>query len=306
MTDRRDRRLPNVPLPTLGGKQFWADVLHFHQWRIQRHVYTGHCRLIDARNVRRAWGSFDHCRALLDEIVRRDRLPRMCGPGVVVLHGLVRTRSAMRSLCRYLRDVGGYQVFNVSYPSTRAEVGWHAQNLASILANLQEVAPIHFVAHSLGNLVIRHCLRDAAHATDMPSVTDRLGRMVMLGPPNQGALLARRLIKLPILSMIFGPAGRQLAREWNDLAPRLAVPPCEFGILAGGRGHQAGWNPLLRGDDDLVVSVDETRLEGARDFVVLPVAHTFMMKNPGVQEATLRFLRTGTFRGDPRGECRRE
>jgi hypothetical protein len=34
----------NVELPTWGGKQFWTDVLHFHQWRIQRNVFTARWR----------------------------------------------------------------------------------------------------------------------------------------------------------------------------------------------------------------------------------------------------------------------
>ncbi|MGQ9575532.1 MAG: hypothetical protein ACUVUC_09450 [Thermoguttaceae bacterium] len=41
-------------MPTLGGKQFWADELLFHQWRIQRNVLTGHCRLLVGRKLMRA------------------------------------------------------------------------------------------------------------------------------------------------------------------------------------------------------------------------------------------------------------
>ena len=45
------------PMPTLGGKQFWADELFFHQWRIQRNVFTGHCRLLDEHDLRHASGT---------------------------------------------------------------------------------------------------------------------------------------------------------------------------------------------------------------------------------------------------------
>ena len=31
----------NLKLPTLGAKQFWADELHFHQWRIHGSSKTG-------------------------------------------------------------------------------------------------------------------------------------------------------------------------------------------------------------------------------------------------------------------------
>ncbi len=50
------RQPPNLPAKTLGGTQFWSDVLVQRDWRIQRNAWTGHCRLLDGQNVRRAWG----------------------------------------------------------------------------------------------------------------------------------------------------------------------------------------------------------------------------------------------------------
>ena len=38
-----------VPMPTMGGIQFWGDELCFHGWRIQRNVLTGHCRDCERR-----------------------------------------------------------------------------------------------------------------------------------------------------------------------------------------------------------------------------------------------------------------
>src|SRR5688572_25118539 len=35
---------------TSGGKQFWADVWIFHDYRIQRHAITRHCRLLDGQD----------------------------------------------------------------------------------------------------------------------------------------------------------------------------------------------------------------------------------------------------------------
>ena len=69
----------------------------------------------------------------------------------------------------------------------------------------------------------------------------------------------------------------------------------EFGILAGGRRDDRGFNPLIPGDDDGVVSVESTRLAGAADFRVLPVWHTTMMNDPRVQAMTRTFLEHGYF-----------
>ena len=45
----------NLPFPTFGGKQIWADQFVCAGWRIQRNHYTGHHRLLDPNNFRRAW-----------------------------------------------------------------------------------------------------------------------------------------------------------------------------------------------------------------------------------------------------------
>jgi hypothetical protein len=92
-----------------------------------------------------------------------------------------------------------------------------------------------------------------------------------------------------------GPAGQQLVTGDRSPIARLPVPPCDFGIIAGGRGSE-GYNPLVPGDNDLIVSVESTRLAGASDFLTVRAMHTFMLSNPEAIEATVRFLETGHFR----------
>jgi hypothetical protein len=285
----------NLVTPTLGGLQFWTDELFFHGWHIQRHCFTGHCRLLDENHCRHAWGTFEECQKRLQSIRQEQNLPPMRGKAVIALHGLIRTRGSMQSLCKYLSDEGGYEVFNVNYPSTRAEVGEHARALASIICHLDGIEEINLVSHSLGSLVIRHYLADTTDPLTGRQGDPRLGRIVMFGAPNNGAELAEKFGRNQVFKTVFGAAGTQLARTWPELEKSLAVPRCEFGIVAGGRGDQRGWNPFLSGDDDGVVSVDTTRLAGAADFLVLPISHTFMMNSRQAQECTLRFLKHGYF-----------
>jgi hypothetical protein len=77
----------------------------------------------------------------------------------------------------------------------------------------------------------------------------------------------------------------------------LVTPQCEFGIIAGGLGNDTGFNPLLPGDNDGVVTVASARLEGARDMMVVPSLHTALIINPKVFEYTLHFLEHGDFAG---------
>jgi pimeloyl-ACP methyl ester carboxylesterase len=184
-------------------------------------------------------------------------------------------------------------VFNLAYASTRGDVGQHAAALDRVIQRLDGIEEINFVAHSLGNLVIRHYFRDQTASGRGPDV--RIKRIVMLGPPNQGAQLAKRMGRNGLFEFFAGASGQQLAAKWDELQSKLAIPTCEFGIIAGGIGTTNGRNPLIQGDDDFVVRVDETRLAGARDFAVLPVIHTIMMNDPKVMEYTARFLEHGYF-----------
>ena len=295
-----------VPMPTMGGIQFWGDELCFHGWRIQRNVLTGHCRLLDGNNLRYAWGTYEHCRAKLDEIRTARSLPPMQGKAVIVLHGLADTRLSMALLCRHLERKGGYTVFSVAYPSTRQSIGDHARALAKIIRNLDGIEEISFVGHSMGNIVVRHYLADHTDAATGRRPDRRIRRFVMLGPPNHGSSLAVRFGDDKLFTTVLGKPGEELGRQWTWLESDLAVPQCEFGIIAGGLGNEKGFNPLVPGDDDGVVAVATTRLPGAADFVMVPVLHPLLPADSRVMDYALRFLQNGYFvsadRREPVGE----
>ena len=205
-----------VPMPTLGGKQFWADELLFHQWRIQRNAVTGQCRLIDPDNLRHASGTLDECRNKLDEIKRLRQLPPMDGRAVIVLHGLNRSRRSMDKLCTHLREKGGYTVFNVTYPSTRRSIDDHAQSLGRIVENLDGIDEINLVGHSLGNIVIRRWLFDQIDPATGRFRDARLKRLVMLGPPNHGSSIAAAFGENRAFGAVEGASGRELGVDWAE------------------------------------------------------------------------------------------
>jgi len=283
----------NLQLPTLGGNQFWADELFFHQWRIQRNVLTDHYRLLDRGNRRHAWGTFVQCQNALERIKLQKRLPPMRGRAVITLHGLGASRRMMNALGDYLRVQGNLQVFNVSYPSTRCSVAEHAQTLARLINGLEGIDEIDFVAHSLGNIVVRHYLQDVSGP--LPK-RPRFRRMVMIGAPNHGSLLASHFSENKVYQTVGGKSAEQLGHDWGQLQGKLATPDFEFAVIAGGKGDGKGYNPLLPGDNDGIITVRNTRLRGARDFAVVPVLHPLLPHDKRVQQQTLQFLQKGFFR----------
>jgi pimeloyl-ACP methyl ester carboxylesterase len=284
----------NFPTATLGGTQFWSDELIFHRWRIQLNAVTGHYRLLDEDDYRHAWGTFEQCKAKLEAIRREKELPPMKGTAVVTLHGLIRSRDVMEGIGEFLEQEGDMTCVNVSYASTRRSLDDHAASLAKIIDNLEGIDQIHFVGHSLGNLVVRRYLGEATQPKPKWKIDNRIKRFVMLGPPNNGAHLAEIFKDNKLYGMLMGPSGKQIA-AWSEVEKRLGTGNCEFGIIAGSLNGPILNNPLVQGDDDLIVSVEETKLVGACDFLSVPLNHGRLMHDQEVQKKTLTFLQRGCF-----------
>jgi pimeloyl-ACP methyl ester carboxylesterase len=280
---------------TMGGQIFWADELVYFGWRIQRNTFTGHCRLLDENKRRRTSGTFEHCSAKLEEIKRQEKLPPMKGKAVLVLAGLGDPRAIAGDMTGFLHDRGGFMAACVAYPSLFDDIGQHAKSLDSVIRHLDGIEEIDFVGHSMGNIVIRRYLGDQTDAAHGKQPDRRIKRIVMLGPPNQGAELAEKLGDNRAFMAVFGASGQQLGKRWNELKPTLATPQCEFGIIAGGRGEDHGYNPLLPGDNDGIVTVASTRLAGARDFLLVNEVHFSLFHSANVQARVLEFLKHGCF-----------
>lgn len=290
----------NWELSTLGGLQFWTDLQHRGGWRLQRHCTSGHCRLVDAGNVRRAWGTREQCEREFERLIGTGVVPPNRPTVVILAHGLARTRGCWKPMSEHLSRHTDWQVIDFSYASTRLPMADHAAALHSVIESLgPEVRTIHCVGHSMGNIVFRHFLNDHRDPVTGRQGDPRIGRIVMIAPPNQGSKVARWLQPTGVFSLVTGRSGVELGRDWAQLENRLATPEVEFGIIAGGNPETGkGLNPLFKGGDDLTVSVEETRLPGARDMLVRPWLHPTIMRQPEVCDATLRFLLTGCFSGD--------
>jgi hypothetical protein len=279
--DVRDGPLPNLALPTLGGTQLWVDEAWREGWRVQRHVWTGHHRLLDPHDVRRAWGEREACSRRLRELVPEVE-PR--GELVVLVHGLGRTRHSLARLARHL-EREGFATARFGYPSTRRSIDDHAEALRSWLDRLEGVERVSFVTHSLGGIVVRAAL-ERPPAPGAPAV----GRVVMLAPPSRGSSLAHALERWRPIRWILGPSGGELG-DGAGLTVAEPPPSVAVAVVAGARGRDGGWNPLVPGDDDGIVGVDETRLERPHEHLVVRGMHTWLMNRPAVREAVLRFLR---------------
>lgn len=287
--------LPNLKSPTLGGKQFWTDHTWRQGWRIQCNALTGHWRLLDPQNIRHAWGTRVACDAALESQNLAITLPTK--KAIVMLHGLMRSANSMRPVGDRLAKLDGGETYSLvyfEYASTRSSMSDHAAALREVIAGLPQDVELSFVGHSMGNIVLRHLVGDLQRADDQATL-DRFRHVVMLGPPNQGASIARQLAKTGVFGWVTGQGGLELGPEWEAFQRKLSTPPCPFGIVAGRLSESSPINPLVGAEGDFVVSIEETKLDGATDFLEVQSLHTFLMEDTRVQEAVEQFLLNDSF-----------
>ncbi|MEJ2383261.1 MAG: alpha/beta fold hydrolase [Xanthomonadales bacterium] len=199
----------------------------------------------------------------------------------VLVHGLWFGCWAMARVARGLR-AAGQRTRCFAYPSTRGDLDQHAAALRRF-ARRSSVQTRNFVGHSLGGLVI---LRMLAEADEDPP-----GRVVLLGSPLRGSVVAQRTSRWPGSQLLLGESRAALDRGFD------AVPAGhETGMIAGSRPVGLGWVAGgVGGPGDGTVAVAETRASGLADHCILPVSHSGLVLSREVIRQTVHFLQTGRF-----------
>lgn len=219
---------------------------------------------------------------------------RTPGPGresrgaLVLLHGLGRTSRSMRRMARE-GERRGYCVRRLDYPSRRAGVLTHAEQIGRTLAAMPTDDPLHVVTHSMGGIV----LRAAVARGWVPA--ERIGRVVMLAPPNGGSELADWLGRTRLLRFVLGPAGPELRTGPEGIPGALPPVSFEVGIIAGAVPRRMLAASHFEGPNDGKVSVQRARVAGMRELLVVSRGHTLIMNAPEVIAQAFHFLAHGAF-----------
>jgi pimeloyl-ACP methyl ester carboxylesterase len=193
---------------------------------------------------------------------------------IVLAHGLGGRPLLMRPMARWLERHFG-QIINWGYHSLWSPIETHGKDFAALLRQLDHDGTggrIHLVGHSMGGIIARLAL-----AEYMPQ---RLGRFVMITPPNRGSHIARRLA--PHLGRFIPPI-LQLTDDCASFVCTLPQPTApELGIIAA--------------ELDFMVPQGNTQLGCECDHIVLPGLHSTLLWRQETADQVRHFLETGKFR----------
>jgi triacylglycerol lipase len=192
---------------------------------------------------------------------------------VVVLHGMGRTARSMRPIEEALQEAG-FDVLNIGYSSyccSIPELGEAVRRELDAKRRPEHVR-VHFVGHSLGNIIARWIV-------SQPDPPAGVARLVMLAPPNQGARMADRFA--PMVGWLLAPIDELRTDSSATVRQISPLRGVEIGVIAG--------------RDDSTVRLEETHVAGETAHIVVKGNHTFIMREHEVQQLTVEFLRTGRF-----------
>jgi pimeloyl-ACP methyl ester carboxylesterase len=192
---------------------------------------------------------------------------------VVVAHGMGRSPMSMWPIKKAL-EAEGYEVLNFGYSSYCCSIAEIGEKLRAELARTigPQHTQVHFVGHSLGNIVIRYVLtRD--------TLPPRVGRVVMLAPPNQGAHAANTFA--PFAGWLLRPVSELRADTAATVRKLPRVRDVQIGVIAA--------------RDDRTVKLPETHLAEETAHVVVGGGHSFIMRREDVKRQLVAFLRSGRF-----------
>lgn len=206
---------------------------------------------------------------------------------VIVLHGILLNANYMKVLASYT-GAKGYSVININYPSTQKNLEELVESVwIDISSQLIENKPVHFICYSMGGLLVRAMLNKYRPLM--------LGRVVLIGTPNNGSEIADFFKNNWFYKKIFGPAGQQLITDQSNIKHLFGIIDYDLGIIAGSMSLDPICSRLIKEKNDGKVSITSTKLAGMKDHIIIKSSHMFLPYSKQVLSQTVYFLQHGSF-----------
>jgi len=214
------------------------------------------------------------------------------GETVVLIHGLARGNVAMKTMAKRI-VAAGFNVQQVGYKSM-------GETPELVLADVTEqinaccsklTTPVHLVGHSLGGILARAYLGE----NKLPG----LKSVVLIGSPNKGTPIVDAFKESWWMNIV-GDVALSLNTDTDPdnkgFLSTLKAPDYPLGVIAGVVDEGGLFSDTIPGDDDGLVPLESTKVEGMNDFIILDVGHGKMRDDETVIMQMLHYLKEGKFK----------
>jgi len=192
---------------------------------------------------------------------------------VSLVHGFLAS-SMMMTVLGHRLDRRGYLAKPWGYRNMCRSILEHAEAFGHELARLdadRAVGTIHLVTHSMGGIIARAALERFR--------PQKLGRFVMLAPPNRGSFVATATAG--VLGRLFKPVA-ELTTHPDSLVNSLGMPTgVDVGVIAASR--------------DALVAPESTRPDVPHAHVTIACLHSSLLFRRDAADLVAAFLATGEF-----------
>lgn len=258
---------------TLGGGQFWEDLLVENHWRIQRNLSSSGCRLLDKHNIIRAKGNFDDCLKEWQNYQKAYDMPKMNKHLIICLHSFARTRKIFDNLLK-ISEHKNIDIEAIDYPSMQRGLKEQVAQLNTVINNfVGKIETISFVTYGSGNVLLEKLL--AGKNNWQQNI--KLGRIVEVAPMIKESSLLVRLMASRIGSFILGPMAKELKSK-----------------------NFAGWHKLPKAEIGAVCS-KTNQMNATKEFCgakLVLKARIYLWRpfnDKSLCESVLKFIQSGTF-----------
>lgn len=209
---------------------------------------------------------------------------------VYVIHGYANPRSIMNKIYKDVKKAG-YNTENYAYDGLYTDLDTIGKNLYLKIMK-ENLDSVSFVTHSMGGLVVRAMLKYSANDLAFPKIF----RIVMIAPPNSGADIADFFKDAKALKKLLGPNVEKMQTDSSSYANQLPIPyNTELAVIVGRRYRDKGYNLLIEGDNDGLISPENTLLGNEKDIAYVKYDHLGIIRRKEPRKLVVEFLKYGEF-----------
>ena len=206
---------------------------------------------------------------------------------VVLTHGFARTGFFLWRWGVAL-EKAGFEVCKVKYDSLRKNIDTVKkeafEKIEKCLENPKD--KIHFIGYSFGGLLIRSYLGG--------NKIKNLGHVISVASPNKGTEFVDHYRNSWWLNLLGKDIVYVFSAKNSEFINSLKPPDYKLGVIAGNINFSIQEH-VLPGEDDGIVRVEGTKVEGMTDFIVIQTSHYFFRFNKEAMSQAIHFLKYGEF-----------